>query len=222
MTSNAARKRAITPIRQCEPLTINDETLAAGIEYLSTRDRSLAKIARELGPPPIWQREPGFATLVHIVLEQQVSLASARAAFNRLSAAANPLTPAGFLEFDDATLKNFGFSRQKTTYCRHLSQSVIEGTLDIGALHSRADEDVRAELVKIKGIGNWTADIYLLMVLLRPDVWPSGDLALAVAAQRIKRLEKRPGPAELEAMSARWRPWRAVAARLLWHYYLST
>jgi DNA-3-methyladenine glycosylase II len=169
----------------------------------------------------MWAREPGFPTLIHIILEQQVSLASARAAYDRLLAAASPLTPDRFLELDDAQLKRIGFSRQKTAYGRELAGAILGGRLDLAGLETLDDADVRSELTGIKGIGPWTADIYLLMALRRPDVWPSGDLALASAAQRVKRLAARPTPDELDTLGADWAPWRAVAARLLWHYYLS-
>jgi DNA-3-methyladenine glycosylase II len=201
--------------------TITEETLSRGLRFLSERDEDLARILAQLGSPPVWLREPGFPTLIHIILEQQVSLASARAAFQRLLAVAKPLTPHNFLLLDDGSLNAVGFSRQKIIYGRHLSTSIIEGRLDPDGLGAMEDEEARAELLKIKGIGHWTADIYLLMALRRQDIWPSGDLALAVAVQRIKRLPSRPSPFELESISSPWRPWRAVAARLLWHYYLS-
>jgi DNA-3-methyladenine glycosylase II len=169
----------------------------------------------------MWVREQGFPALIHIILEQQVSLASAKAAYDRLLAAASPLTPARFLELDDATLKTVGFSLQKTTYGRHLAQAIVDRRLDLAQLETLSDAEVRSELIKIKGIGPWTADIYLLMALRRPDVWPSGDLALAAAAQAVKGLASRPTPEELDALGTSWKPWRAVAARVLWHYYLS-
>jgi DNA-3-methyladenine glycosylase II len=202
------------------PKPLDKNSLARAVRYLAERDSDLARIYKNLGLPPMWAREEGFHTLIHIILEQQVSLSSARAAYNRLLAAA-PLTPERFLQFNDVELKSIGFSRQKSAYGRNLASSIIGGELNIAALGSMDDEAVRRELVKIKGIGNWTADIYLLMVLGRRDVWPKGDLALAVAMQRVKGLTRRPTPEELEAMSVDWRPWRAVAARMLWHYYLS-
>lgn len=203
------------------PIFLTEESLAHGLHVLSGRDPDLAQILEELGPPPMWAREPGFPTLVHVILEQQVSLASARAAYDRLLSAASPLTPKRFLELDDATFKAIGFSRQKITYGRCLAQAIVEGRLDLAALGAMDDATARSVLVQIKGIGPWTADIYLLMALRRPDVWPSGDLALAKAVQRIKRLAACPTPDELDAISDDWRPWRAVAARLLWHYYLN-
>jgi len=188
---------------------------------LSRRDRDLSRILKRLGPPPMWKRKPGFATLVHIILEQQVSLASARAAMDRLLAAARLLTPERFLDFDDAQLKAMGFSRQKTRYCRDLARSLVDGVLDLRQLEKSDDSTARSEMLKVTGIGPWTAEIYLLVALRRADAWPKGDLALAIATQEVKGLPARPTPDELEALGAEWRPWRAVAARLLWHYYLS-
>ncbi len=212
----------VETIRDTEAIiSLTQKTLAHGLHILCNRDPDLAQIRTNFGPPPMWAREPGFPTLIHIILEQQVSLASARAAYERLLAAASPLTPARFLELDDAALKTIGFSRQKTTYGRELARAILDGHLDLAGLESLDDAAVRSELMAIKGIGPWTADIYLLMALRRPDVWPIGDLALANAAQRVKGLVSRPTPDELDGLGAGWRPWRAVAARLLWHYYLS-
>lgn len=192
-----------------------------GVRALADADPDFARIVAQIGPPPMWERDAGFPTLIHIILEQQVSLASAKAAFNRLCEIASPLTPQSFLGLDDQTLKTAGFSRQKTAYGRHLSQSIISGTLDFSQHHKLGDDQIRSQLMGIKGIGLWSADIYLLMALRRPDVWPSGDLALAIAVQRVKRLATRPSQEELNEMSLKWSPWRAVAARLFWHYYLS-
>lgn len=198
-----------------------DDSLLRGTRLLARRDPDLGRVVEKFGAPPMWAREAGFSTLLHIILEQQVSLASARAAHNKLLKAASPLTPKRFLKLDDATLKAVGFSRQKAAYGRHLAAEILERRLDLDALHSMEDAAVKVELLKIKGIGHWTADIYLLMVLRRPDIWPTGDLALAVAAQAVKRLKTRPTSQELAEISEPWKPWRAVAARILWHYYLS-
>lgn len=203
------------------PACLTDSTLARALHDLAARDSFLARLLTALGPPPLWAREPGFPTLLHIILEQQVSLASARAAFDRLNALAAPLTPERFLALDDATLKAVGFSRQKTGYGRNLAQALLAGSLDLARVAAADDDAARVELMQVKGIGRWTADIYLLMALGRPDVWPSGDLALAVAAQRAFGLAAVPRPEALEAIASGWRPWRAVAARLLWRYYLS-
>ena len=203
------------------PSVLDTPTLHEAAHRLAQADADLAAVLDRRGPPPLWAREAGFATLVHIILEQQVSLASARAAFDRLGAALGVVTPGRLLQLDDATLKAIGFSRQKTHYARLLARAVLDGRLDLERLAEEDDATVKTELVKLKGIGPWSADIYLLMALRRPDAWPSGDLALAVAAQQVKRLPARPAPADLEALAEAWRPWRAVAARILWHHYLS-
>ncbi len=200
---------------------LTQDLLIEATHWLARHDPHLSAVVETIGPPPLWAREPGFPTLVYIILEQQVSLASARAAFNRLSAAISPVTPAAFLELDDVTLKAIGFSRQKTGYGRILARAILDGGLDLPRLADLDDDAVRAVLTKIKGIGRWTADIYLMEALLRPDIWPTGDLALAVAVQRVKGLEQLPRPAELEAIGQLYQPWRAVAARLFWHHYLS-
>ena len=202
------------------PNTLTESALVQGAHFLAERDADLARILTDLGPPPLWAREPGFPTLVHIILEQQVSLASARAAFVRLVDATSPLTPQRFLALDDGTLKTIGFSRQKITYCRHLAHALVQGNFNLDALHSLDDALARSTLLQLKGIGPWSADIYLLMALRRPDIWPSGDLALAVAVQRVKRLPLRPSIEELHDIGRAWQPWRAVAARMLWYYYL--
>jgi DNA-3-methyladenine glycosylase II len=150
-----------------------------------------------------------------------VSLASARATFDKLLAIAAPLTPERFLELDDLELKAAGFSRQKTRYGRELATAILDAQLDLDQLHTLDDEDARTALTRVKGIGRWTADIYLLLALRRPDIWPVGDLALATAVQQAMGLSSVPARPEMEAIGEAWRPWRAVAARLLWHYYLS-
>ena len=191
------------------------------VELLAVRDKSLASVVERHGMPPLWPREPGFPTLLHIILEQQVSLASARTAFGRLCASIGPPTPANFLTLDGADLKTIGFSRQKARYGRELSHAIVEGRLDLETLASADDDTVRAELSKLPGIGNWTVDVYLLLVLRRPDAFAATDLALLTSVQRVKKLDQRPTPAELMAMAEDWRPYRASAARLLWHAYLS-
>jgi len=200
---------------------LSARSLAAAARELAALDADLAAVVELYGPPPLWAREPGFSTLVHIVLEQQVSLASARAAYDRLLAAVAPLTPEGFLELDEARLLAIGFSRQKAGYVRGIAASLLTGELCLERIGALPDGDARAALVAVRGIGPWSADVYLTMALLRPDAFPAGDLALLVSAQKVKRLDARPTPDELEALSEPWRPYRAVAARILWHAYLS-
>jgi len=200
---------------------LDEIAFQSGIRELTIRDADLARVIEAYGAPPLWVREPGFPSLVYIILEQQVSLASARAAFQRLRAAASPLTPTRFLKLSDTQLKQIGFSRQKTLYTRLLAESLVKRHLDLNDLHDLSDDAARKFLIALKGIGTWTADIYLLSALRRPDIWPIGDLALAVAVQEVKRLRSRPSPERLESLSQLWRPYRAVAARLFWHAYLS-
>ena len=200
---------------------LTDTTFQQAISELCKRDEDLAQIFDRIGPPPMWVREPGFPTLVRIILEQQVSLASAKAAYDRLLTKVSPLTAGSFLTLSDEELKQIGFSRQKTGYCRALAESIRNGELNLENFAGLEDEEVRRRLIDLKGIGEWTVEIYLLMALKRPDVWPKHDLALAVAVQQVKKLNSRPSPEELETLSIPWKPWRAVAARMLWHHYLN-
>lgn len=201
---------------------LNLETLEQGVLFLCSIDPQLAGIYAEFGTPPLWERQPGFATLIYIILEQQVSLASARAAFQKLQQAIRTVSPENFISLDDSTLKTIGFSRQKAHYCRGLAQAVLDREIELDELELLDDASVRSALLKIKGIGPWTTDIYLLMALLRPDIWPVGDLALATAVQNLKGFSTKLTPEEMEDIAQGWRPWRAVAARLLWHYYLES
>jgi DNA-3-methyladenine glycosylase II len=130
------------------------------------------------GPPPLWARPPGFGTLIHIILEQQVSLASARAAYDRLVLRLGELTPRGVLESTDEELRADGFSRQKNRYVRALAAALEDGALDLVAVAALDDAEVRTALVALPGIGPWTAEVYLLSALRRPDTWPTGDIAL--------------------------------------------
>ena len=203
------------------PPALTVARLAMAVDELAAGDPDLAGIVARHGRPPLWDREPGFPTLLHIVLEQQVSLASAKAAFDRLRATAQPLTPAGFLELTDTELLAIGFSRQKARYGRVLAAAVGSGALRLDRMAELDDEAVDGALQAIPGIGPWTSTIYLLMVLGRPDVWPTGDIALAESVGVVKRLGHRPGASEMAAIGEAWRPWRSVAARLLWHDYLA-
>ena len=201
------------------PRPLTERSLRQAVRKLAANDPGLAASVERFGPPPLWAREPSFATLLHLILEQQVSLASALAAFKRLRIATGDLTPAAFLALDDATLRAIGFSRQKAGYARDLATALTDG-FDLPALERMTDDEVRRSLISLRGIGRWTADVYLTMCLLRPDVWPHGDLALATGAAELLALPHRPTYDELEALSERWHPYRAVAARIIWHHYL--
>lgn len=201
---------------------LTEQRLAAVVDHLAAVDPALGASVARFGRPPLWAREPGFPTLIHIVLEQQVSLASARAAFDRLRAAADPLTPAAFLALDDRQLLAIGFSRQKARYGRELAQALLDGRLALDELRRLDDDAVDAALTAVPGIGPWTATIYRLMVLGRPDAWPVGDIALARAIAEVRGLDRPPDSAAMQRLAEDWRPWRAVAARILWHHYLCT
>ena len=201
-----------------KPLT--QKSLARAARELAARDELLAAIHANHGDPPLWRRATGFSTLVHIILEQQVSLKSAKAMLGRLEASIQPFTPERFIELGDECLRGLGVTRQKSAYLLHLSNSITSGELSFTKLARMSDEDARVVLTRIKGIGLWSADVYLLMAMRRADIWPAGDLALAVAMKELKDLPHRPGPIELEKLAEQWRPHRAVAARMLWQYYL--
>jgi DNA-3-methyladenine glycosylase II len=209
------------PVPLSVPEALTEADLPWAVRELAARDPALASIAERFGTPPLWAREPGFPTLVHLILEQQVSLASAKAAFDRLNARTGTLTPSSFLGLDDTELLAIGFSRQKTRYARALAAAVEARELELDALGDADDDEVDRRLTALPGIGPWTATIYRLMVLCRPDAWPAHDIALAQALAEVRGLATRPSPDELDAAAQAWRPLRAVAARLLWHHYLS-
>ena len=216
-------RRSTSPERDesLNPVSLDATTLVVAVRELAALDPDLAGIAARHGLPPLWAREPGFETLVRIILEQQVSLASADAAHQRLVAAAGSVEPAAIAATGEAALRDAGLTRQKARYLVALARDVLDGRLDLGAVAAADDDEARARLTRAIGIGRWTADIYLLMALGRPDIWPSGDLALAGAMRRAKGLDRLPTSAQQDVIAKAWRPWRAVAARLLWHAYLA-
>ena len=167
----------------------------------------------------MWARRPGFPTLLHIILEQQVSLISARSMFERLRSNIDPFEPQKFIHCGEAHLRSLGMTRQKAHYAIQVAQAFTNGDLkSIGRLN---DEAAHARLTQIKGVGPWTANIYLLMALRRPDIWPDGDIALATAVGRLHEMRARPSFTELARIAEHWRPYRSVAARMLWQYYLA-
>jgi DNA-3-methyladenine glycosylase II len=192
------------------PRRLDGDGLAAAVRTLTRRDPDLRRLVRRYGPPPLWARPAGFATLLHIILEQQVSLASARAALSRLESAAGVLSPQAVAALGREGMRAAGLTRQKADYACGLARQLVAG-----------DGAVRDALMRVRGVGRWTADIYLLMALRRPDVWPTGDLALHRALMRAKRLPSLPSAAEASGLATVWVPWRSVAARILWHAYLS-
>jgi DNA-3-methyladenine glycosylase II len=209
-----------TPEARRPATTLTQKTLALAARELAARDRLLANIHATYGDPPLWQRASGFRTVVHIILEQQVSLSSAKSMLTRLETAIQPFTPERFLQLGEPGLRQFGVTRQKSAYLVHLSENIVSGELSFRRLARLSDDQALVSLTRIKGIGLWSANIYLLMAMRRSDIWPAGDLALAVAIKELKGLAAKPSPEELEAIAEAWRPHRAVAARMLWQYYL--
>ena len=196
-----------------------DETLRPALEALAARDPDIARHYAHCGLPPERRRPLGFAGLAQIVAAQQVSAASANAIIGRLEAALCPCTPKGFLALDEAALKAIGLGRPKMRYCRALAEDILAGRIDLGGLAGLDDQAAIEHLMRAKGIGVWSAEIYLLFALGRPDVWPADDLAVQVAVQRVKGLDARPGRAALVEIAEPWRPHRSAAARFLWHVY---
>lgn len=191
-------------------------------DELAGSDSDLAAVIRAHGYPPMWNRPNSFETLVHIILEQQVSLASALAALNKLREKVGEVTPEAALALTDEEWKACYFSRQKMAYVKYLAAELMSGELELSALEGLPDEEVRARLTALKGIGNWTVDVYLIFVLQRADVFPMGDLAAVNALRRLKGFSREVHRDELLPVVERWRPKRTIAAMLLWHFYLSS
>ncbi len=209
-------------MRRSTSVRLDWASLALAVDELAVRDPRLGRIVARHGAPPLWARPAGFATLVRIILEQQVSLASGRAAFGRLVRVAGAATPERIALLAPADFRSAGLTRQKARYVGLLAQAVVDGAFAPSRVARLDDDAARAALVALTGVGPWSADIYLLMALRRADVWPSGDLALRIAAKEVLRLRAVPSAATLDAIGERWRPWRAAAARILWHHYLNT
>lgn len=193
--------------------------LAATLEVLFQADPDLRQARAVAGALPDRSRPPGLKTLMKLIVDQQVSLASAAAIWARVEAATDPFTAERFLDHDGDALKAMGLSRPKMRYMRALSADIVSGALPLDQLPRMSDEDAMAALTAVTGIGRWTAEVYLLFALNRPDIFPSGDLALQVAVQDLKRLPERPGEKQLREIAQAWHPNRGVAARLLWRYY---
>ena len=202
-----------------EPLNIN--SLSDSAKALATIDQDMAIILKNHGVPPLWAREEGFETLVRIILEQQVSLVSADAMYRRLKENIGPLTAESILTTGNTRLRSLGVTRQKAGYFINVATAVESGELDFEKVAGEDDDSAIACLTAIKGIGPWTAKIYLLMALCRPDVWPVGDIALATAYKNLKDLSERPTQPELDEIARTWSPYRAIAARMLWNFYLN-
>jgi len=194
--------------------------LEAGARALARLDPDFARILSTYGLPRFPRRPKSFGTLLHIILEQQLSLDIAAKLWRRLKQRCRPLTPRRFLELDEATLKNCGFTRQKIGYARGLARAIIDRRFSPLRLTRLGDDAALAAITELRGFGHWSAEVFLLFALGRPDIWPAGDLALQIAVQWLKALPDRPDSRELRIMAEAWRPWRSVAACLLWQFYL--
>ena len=193
--------------------------LEEGIEALAG-EPMFRTILDRAGTPRFRRRRNGFPTLLHIILEQQVSIDAAAAMHRRLAGLCVPLMPEPFLALDDATLRACGFSRQKMDYARRLAQAVADGAFDFDKLAAMEDDAALAELIALKGIGRWSAEIYLIFALDRSDIWPAADLGLQLAVAECLGRDARPGERELREIGDQWAPWRSVAACLFWQSYL--
>ena len=198
----------------------NETTLVTICNRLAKKDDVIKSIIEQYGYPPFWNRRASFETLVHIILEQQVSLASAKAALTQLKEKVGSVTPPKILLLSDAALKTCYFSRQKIVYTRCLAQAVIDGEITISKLENLPDEEIRAALTKIKGIGNWTVDVFLMMVLHRTDLFPTGDIALMNSVKHIKQLPSQTSKESILELAEQWRPYRTVAAFIFWYAYI--
>lgn len=201
--------------------TFSAQNFQQTCDELAARDKDLYGIIQEHGYPPMWTRPNTFETLVHIILEQQVSLASAWAALKQLQEKTKKLSPAKILALSDEELRACYVSRQKMVYIRGLAQAIKDKQLNLEALATKTDDEVRSRLTVLKGIGNWTADVYLMFVLQRTDIFPIGDLAAVNAMKRAKNLAKDTPKESLITLAAQWAPFRTIATMILWHHYLS-
>ena len=203
------------------PRQLTQASLDKAARLLARSDRDLGAVLERLGEPPMWGRRPGFPALVRIILEQQVSLAAAHTLFRRISHHLGGMTPEGIHALQVGGLRDLGLTRQKAGYCHGLAAQILSGGLDLGAVARGPDHAGRQILLGVHGIGPWSVDIYYLMALRRPDIWPQGDLALASALREVKRLDGLPTRDEQRELASAWAPWRSVAARLLWAHYLA-
>jgi DNA-3-methyladenine glycosylase II len=196
-----------------------DQVLKRGLESLTGADPVMGRLVADGAIPQLRKRPPGFEGLAWIIVGQQVSTASAAAIWGRLKGILEPATPAVFLQLSDEDLRAAGLSAMKARTIRAAAMEIVEGRLPLDSLHEFPADEAHGLLTRVKGIGPWTADIYLLFCLGHPDAFPSGDLAVQEAARLAYGLEERPNAKALTALAERWRPWRGVAAKVLWAYY---
>ncbi len=205
----------------CTIPAFNNKNFQHICDQLAASDPHLAAVINRHGYPPIWSRPNTFESLVHIILEQQVSLASALATLNKLKERIGGITPARVLLLTDEKFKSCYFSRQKTGYTRNLAEAILSGQIDLNAFETMPDDEVRLQLTALKGIGNWTVDVYLMFILHRKDIFPAGDLAAVLALKKLKGLPSPTLREKLVETAQQWQPYRTIATMILWHYYLS-
>lgn len=215
MKSNSGVAESVTVIS-----SFNKNTFHSICDHLGKKDSHLQAIINQYGYPPMWRRNNSFASLIHIILEQQVSLASAKAAFTRLKEKIGKITPQNLLKLSDEEMKACYFSRQKTVYARHLAETMLNGKINLTKLRRLSNDEIRTQLKQVKGIGDWTVDIYLLFVLQRTDIFPHGDLAMINALKEVKKQKPQVSKEYIIKLSANWQPYRSVATMLFWHYYI--
>ena len=201
-------------------ITFHEVSFKQICNKLSRKDADLKFILKTYGYPPIWTRSNSFATLIHIILEQQVSLASAKAAFDKLKKNFGVITTKKIIALSDDELKACYFSRQKIVYARHLAASMLSRKISLRKFVAMPDNEIRDQLKQIKGIGDWTVDVYLLFVLHRANVFPTGDLAMMNALKEVKKLPRHTSKEEMLKLAEGWQPYRSIATMLLWHYYI--
>lgn len=201
--------------------TFNESSFKFCCNHLAKQDDDLKLIIDTYGYPPLFVRTPTFETLLHIILEQQVSLASAKAALNKLKEKIGTILPEKLILLTDIELKACYFSRQKIVYSRNLAEAIINKQLNLKKLMLLPDETVRTELKKIKGIGDWTSDVYMMMAMQRINLFPVGDIALINSLKNIKGLPRQTDKEAVLLVAEKWRPYRTVAAFLLWHAYIN-
>jgi DNA-3-methyladenine glycosylase II len=191
-------------------------------DKLARKDKDLATAIKQYGYPPMWTRPNSFETLVHFILEQQVSLASALAALEKLRERIILITPERLIPLSDVELRACYFSRQKIIYVKSLARAIIDNQINLKEMETLSDARVREKLIALKGIGNWTIDVYLMFVLQHTDIFPVGDLAVRNAVIAVKGLAKDASKEKILDLANIWKPYRTVAAMILWHYYLKT
>ena len=197
---------------------INKKTFAEGAKELGKRDKDFARLVDEIGLPGLRSRSSGYSTILKVICGQQVSTAAARAIGGRLDAIENPMRPETALKLGPEKLRAVGLSGQKVNYALGIAEAIVSGDFSFRRVARMNDEDAIEEMTKLKGIGRWSAEVYLLFALRRPDLWPVDDLGVVKGLVHLKGMKERPPREELIEIAEAWRPWRSVAARLLWHY----